>query len=338
MLLFTVVDARPPARLDVLDERTETRRSRAVADFSDFLRDGQLPPLDILRDGQLGLVLVEYIQYLYNNDKPVSHGKELLNHLVRRNRELRPFLRDAWRSITEWDTLEPGTSRHPMPEGVLLASVVVAMIWARYNFVWMRIAVALVVGFSAALRPADVYFLTREGFVLPCDAFSEVREVWLVLRHSKTKKMTRLQHACISDPILVDFIESFWYLAAPPGEGGKRAPLLIEGDARTRADFFRTRFDVLMRFLGVPTSQKEGLTPSSLRAGGITALYRRNKDLHLLRLVGRWSNMRTMETYIQELPAVMIMTHLSEASKRRILSLSKFGGILVRDFAVSRRL
>eukprot|EP00972_Heterocapsa_arctica_P088322 13025266-Heterocapsa_arctica.AAC.1 len=66
---------------------------------------------------------------------------------------------------------------------------------------------------------------------------------------------------------------------------------------------FRSLFDQLVAFFGVPTKDRIGITPGSLRPGGATHLYKHADVPEKVRYRGRWKSRTVFEIYIQEVAA-----------------------------------
>ena len=80
-----------------------------------------------------------------------------------------------------------------------------------------------------------------------------------------------------------------------------------------------------MARLGVPYTQAErGATPGVLRGSGATFLYLETEDISLVAWRGRWSKVKTIEFYLQEVAAQLLLMQLSSSSRRRISVLRKF--------------
>ncbi len=50
-----------------------------------------------------------------------------------------------------------------------------------------------------------------------------------------------------------------------------------------------------------------GLSPGCLRAGGATRFFRLEVDISRIRFLGRWRNLATLDHYIQEASACMVL-------------------------------
>ena len=82
---------------------------------------------------------------------------------------------------------------------------------------------------------------------------------------------------------------------------------------------FRRRWDAVFARLGIPTSQRQkGATPAVLRGSGATHLYLTSEDLAKVQWRGRWSQIRTVEHYVQEVAAQTLVSQLDSLSKQRV--------------------
>ena len=77
-------------------------------------------------------------------------------------------------------------------------------------------------------------------------------------------------------------------------------------------------------------------TPASLRAGGATFLFDEEEDVARPRLIGRWSNIQSLEHYVQTGKSQQTLQSLSTRAVRRLELLLKQGGFLL-DLPVAAR-
>ncbi|CAE7283466.1 hypothetical protein AK812_SmicGene31313 [Symbiodinium microadriaticum] len=94
---------------------------------------------------------------------------------------------------------------------------------------------------------------------------------------------------------------------------------------RASMHVYRRQWNAIMARLGVPYTQAErGATPGVLRGSGATFLYLETEDISLVAWRGRWSKVKTIEFYLQEVAAQLLLMQLSSSSRRRISVLRKF--------------
>ena len=89
------------------------------------------------------------------------------------------------------------------------------------------------------------------------------------------------------------------------------------------AEQFRSIFFQIVTDLGI---QDLGITPALLRAGGANHSFSTGAcDLGQLKLKGRWAALSTLEHYVQECTATLVMLRLSEQVLDRLEQLFRFG-------------
>ena len=79
-----------------------------------------------------------------------------------------------------------------------------------------------------------------------------------------------------------------------------------------------------MKVIGISTRQKEfGVTPGSLRGSGATHFYMDTEDVQRIAWRGRWAKLKTLEHYLQEVAAQLLLHKLPEETKQKIRVLSE---------------
>ena len=85
-----------------------------------------------------------------------------------------------------------------------------------------------------------------------------------------------------------------------------------------------------MSHFGVPhTQQAREATPGVLRGSGATFLYLETEDVQLVAWRGRWSKLKTVEFYLQEVAAQLLLQQLSATSRAKIAILRAYASKLV---------
>lgn len=122
---------------------------------------------------------------------------------------------------------------------------------------------------------------------------------FLIFRTSKTmhRQAARVQHVKITTPYVVRLLSVVFSGAAPD-------ELLFHGSAQ----MYRKRWDYLLKLLQVPS--EINITPGGLRGGGAVAFYRRGGSIADLTWVMRLRQMSTLESYLQEVAAISVLTDL----------------------------
>ena len=134
---------------------------------------------------------------------------------------------------------------------------------------------------------------------------------FVVLRGPKTRKtFARQQHVRIDDPLIVALMR-----AACAGRASSDFFWPWAGSAATRARAFRACWDALTSALGMPS-----VLPSGIRAGAITWYYDCGMALADIQWIGRWTQLRTLASYIQEVAAVRVLGSLSPPERARLVA------------------
>ena len=151
----------------------------------------------------------------------------------------------------------------------------------------------------------------RRDLILPSDRLEKSGDAFLRIADSKTRRFMRHQHARISDSEVVRFFEVAF------GPLSRDDPLVPFA-----AGAFRLRWNAVLHQLGVPTHvAASGPTPGSLRGSGATEFYLQTEDIPRIAWRGRWRKVETLEHYLQEVAAQILLTDLPLESRELI---SKF--------------
>eukprot|EP00971_Amphidinium_carterae_P011405 224588-Amphidinium_carterae.1 len=262
---------------------TLRRYDTRVRALEDWLRAHGYPEVSELKADHALLLqgLKSYLQSLYESSKPVTWGTDLLAGLQYHHPDVLGRLGETWAMQRQWQRLQPGQFRVPMPLTVLLAFCVLAWHWA-----WYRISAALLLGYHLMLRPGELTNALRHHLVLPCDLGGDMSSGVLCIPHSKTSdRASRLQSVVIEDWLVLRIALAVF------GKDHPRAPLVPGG-----MKAFLMKFQQLKTALGLETT---AFNPSSLRGGGATEYIRRTGNLGYLQLRGRWLNPKSMHHYLQ---------------------------------------
>lgn len=215
----------------------------------------------------------------------------------------RPFMSVAWHIDKKWQAHEPGQCRAVLPACVIRAATCLAVIWG-----WSLWAGLVLLGFSAMLHPAEMLQLTRRDLVFPRDLEYDMQCLFIHVRNPKTSRFARRQHGRVDDPFTIKFLEHLYF----------KLPL----DARLfpwSISVFRRQWNHVMDKLEIPRSQaKRGATPGVLRGSGATYLYAVYEDIPWIAWRGRWSRTRTLEFYLQEVAAQLLLHELTPIARAKI--------------------
>ena len=227
----------------------------------------------------------------------------------------RAIMGPAWQIDKKWQIHAPGQCRAVLPPVVVKAAVCVAAIWK-----WPCWVAGVLLAFSAMLHPSELLALVRRDLVFPSDVNFEADSLFVRIRDPKTSRFARRQHGKIDDPDIIEVIESVF---GPLPLNSRLMPGAISA--------FRRQWNCIMEKLGVPFRQAEkGATPGVLRGSGATYLYSCCEDVNWIAWRGRWARVKTLEYYLQEVAAQMLIHELSSKSKVRIFALADYSYQVLR--------
>lgn len=216
----------------------------------------------------------------------------------------RQYMSPAWQIDRKWQLHEPGECRAVLPPSAIRSALCVACLWHWYQ--WLG---ATLLGFSAMLHPSEILALTRRDLVLPRDTAFDSQHLYIHVRDPKTARFARRQHGRVDDPFVIAIIDKLF-------GNLKLSDRLFMGSISG----FRSQWNHVMRFLGIPCSAKErGATPAVLRGSGATFLYQSSEDVQWVAWRGRWSRYKTLEYYLQEVSAQLLIHELSDQARARLL-------------------
>jgi hypothetical protein len=201
-----------------------------------------------------------------------------------------------------------------MPHSVLAAVISVALMWG-----WPRFAGLSMLAWIGLLRPIEFLGARRADLVLPVDLLQLGPPFFLQIQKPKTRNRAAAHQAARLDDVQAALLLTAIYGTANPDS------FLWPNTPHQ----FRKCFDLIMEVLHV-----EGLTPASFRGGGATYLFEVTQDAPFVMRRGRWMSMRTMDIYLQELQAAMLLPRLSEIARMRIYTFASLSEH-VTDKAIS---
>lgn len=217
--------------------------------------------------------------------------------------QFRQHLGAAWQIDKKWQLAEPGACRAVMPLSVFRASLCIGLLWG-----WKRWVGITLLAYAGMLHPAEFIELRRRDLMLPSDTCYTTRDLYLHLRNPKTARFARQQHVKISDPEILLFVVRVF-----------RGFSLDEKLYGASIGAYRGQWNCIMSKLGVPYRQTQrGMTPGTLRGSGATRMYLDTENIPLILWRGRWSRLRTLEFYLQEVAAQVFTHNLSRQSQQFI--------------------
>ena len=289
---------------------TNLRREKIFEDFSAWVRkelklqisEATMPPQ------VMNTALVAYGKFLFYSGLPKYVFAEVINATIDRFPSYRGFVGSAWQTLKKWSEAEPVERSMVMPAALFQAAISLCLLWA-----WPKHACALLLGFHGLLRPSEFLYLRRSDLVLPRDVLADEDICYVRIFHSKTSRFVLRQHARISDALTVKFLVS-QFGCVPSNQ-------LLFGCSPA---MFRTRWNKLFRFFGVPTSEKlRGITPKSLRGSGASWMFHHTEDVERILWRGKWQSRRTLEHYLQDVMGQVLLTDLVQ--EKRVCIVESFG-------------
>ena len=285
---------------------TSNRMSRCLAAFAMWVGEEMKMDVDaILADSQgTCLALRAYGMHLFRSGFPRYMYVYTLTAIQDQFPQHRPFLSSAWHIDRKWQVAEPGKCRPVLSLATFKAVLALALLWR-----WWRWAAVTMIGFAGMLHPSEFLFLKRRNLMLPRDTNFHISVLYVHLTNPKTYRFARQQHVKVDGPDIISFVDAVFGDAALDSR-------LYDGSL----GMYRNQWNAIMKRFGIPYLQiQHGLTPGTLRGSGATALYLMTEDIPLICWRGRWSRVKTLEFYLQEV-AAQVMEHNLSASSRKMIS------------------
>ena len=301
---------------------TRHKMQKAFSGFLAWLQDElRIDATAVLSSSEsAALALRGYGLYLYE----AGHPRYLLVYAITAVQDAYPAYRSqltpAWQIDKKWQAAEPGECRPVISQPILQAAIALAVLWN-----WTDWAAVTLLGFLCMLHPTELIFLTRGDLVFPADALSSDRIGYVHIKNPKTARFARRQHCRFDDQVTLEFLEAL-FLKLP------WSARLFRGSLH----MYRKQWNAIMTRLGVPCSlAQRGATPGVLRGSGATFLYLETEDLPFVAWRGRWAKVKTVEFYLQEVAAQLLLQRLSQQSRRRIETLSRYARALLLFYAAN---
>lgn len=268
------------------------------------------------RSREVDAALDEFVKCMHDGSQKSSLriAKHAILYVQAARPRLKKTLKAAWNSIKIWEEQTPSNFRPPLPLSILVALTCQCRLLAARDesrpckSIWLAFGVLLNIGFFALLRPGEMFKLVASDVMLPNSIslgapFAIIR----LCSPKNSRQMGRQQFAEIHHPDAVNWLA--WWVTGLKSS----SPLWPSSPAR-----FRVMFKQLCARLGL-----EGLklSPASLRAGGATWMLDEKVEVSRIRFQGRWSNLRSLEHYLQVARAQQITLSLSPLIILRIKNL-----------------
>eukprot|EP00971_Amphidinium_carterae_P195176 3873124-Amphidinium_carterae.1 len=295
----------PRPRVDLLTndvtQRTADRYHQSLVAFEMWLGSQGLQLQGILQAEGLADVIRHAIRYLrstYLSEDLTPSAANYLGASLRRFAlltsslgfslgDVRAQMQPYWRVVRSLHLAIPPEFRAPVPAALALAL-------ALWGFLRDDIPFALLVllGHHCLLRPEEL------RSVMYCDIhiFPRNRYSWVFgmvgVTAAKTRRLashTKLQHVLIEDQLIAAWCEQVLRLIPVTHHRS-----LVW--SRRPEDFLSTWHQGLLAL----DLRDVAWTPSGLRGGGATEQYLHCRDVQALRRRGRWTQLSTLDRYLQE--------------------------------------
>ncbi|CAE7376299.1 unnamed protein product [Symbiodinium sp. CCMP2592] len=295
------------------------RMAKCLDAFKVWVQSELWIPFSVLcsEPGPLALALRGYGLHLYSASFPRYLFVYAITAIQDAFPAYRQLMTPAWQIDKKWQSAEPGECRPVISVPIVQALTTLGLMWR-----WPRFVGVVLIGFLCMLHPSEYLPLTRGDLILPEDVFSKDRIAYVSVKNPKTARFARRQHCRLEDDSVLRFIEA---LFGPLPFDGRLYP----GSMNT----FRSQWNAVMQRLGIPYKKADkGVTPGVLRGSGATHLYLETEDLVKVAWRGRWARQKTVEFYLQEVAAQVVLQSLPPESRARIAGLAEFSSRVVEVY------
>ena len=300
--------------------------NKAYTRFQHWALVNQKPSPESLEFDPKGMneLLVEHIQFLFEEQRGVSSGRHAILCIQHKYRHFKTQLVYAWDSVKSWEQLQPLRTRVPLPVLVLNASFAFGMVTGfssvgKAACEWISWSVGLITSFEALLRPCEWCAMTAERIALPCGRLhaSLKKGVLTIVNGKNRRTFGKVQNAIVECDRVIEWLR--WLVEGLP----EHVRLMPGGTA-----LFRALFTKAVKALGL---EKMKITPGSLRAGGATHKFVNDLlDIGKLKFRGRWAVMSTLEHYLQEGVSALAVLRADDDVLDRLESICKEGALFNR--------
>ncbi len=235
---------------------------------------------------------------------------------------MKPHLNPVWQIDRKWQHHEPGTCRAVISAPIMRAITSLCLLWE-----WHRWLVVTLIGFLGMLHPSEFLGLVRRDVLLPGDSLLGGDVFYVHIRQPKTARFARRQHCKIDDRQTLLYVQAV-IGKLPPSEA------VFPGSPHA----YRRLWNLILSHLQIPSTQRDrGATPGVLRGSGATHMYLECEDLSRVQWRGRWSQLRTVEHYVQEVAAQTMLYRLPSHARHRVAVFNDAASGLLQDFLSTSR-
>ncbi len=278
-------------------------------------------PDEIIHDfDTLNKMLSTHVQYLYDEKFGVSAGRLALLSVQNKYRHTKSQLHYAWDAVKSWEMLAPVSLRVPMPFLVMRAIFSYAMLRGFNSYGadardWICFGIGVFLSFTGLLRPGEFCTLTAGKCAAPGSSLHSLRDkVMMTIVNGKNRRVFgRIQIAISEHDVVARWMT--WLLAGMHPD----ARIFTGGAAK-----FRSLMKLACKALNI-THLK--FSPASLRAGGATFFFSDGVEFGKIKYRGRWAALHTLEHYVQEAAAALVLVRLEPEILTIIEQLVEFGSV-----------
>ena len=303
----------------LVEPKTELLQTKVWNDFVEWLCSvlSKKAAHSVLRHPLLSVrFLQEYGDELYSKGGSLFVYRHLVVFAQKHLLLAKPYMSAVWDQISRWELQEPTVHRTPLPAVIFRAMVAVSLSWG-----WVQFSAVMGLSFFGISRPGEVIREVRKNLILPSDLLEDDKAICylrLIDPKSRRRGKGRLQHLSLTDRTFIHLLEKHY-------KNQPEESQIYAGSAGA----FRRRWDKVLDALLIPSSSGSHLTPGSLRGGGAVWAWRNGMDLPQLMFKMRLKQQITLESYLQEVSADLVLPSLPEGTRSRISAAASLYDTLV---------
>ena len=305
------------------------RLLEAGAVLHKFLVDKKLSNQCLLEwsNRKLDSLLESFVSHMHNQKDRKKSSLMVAKHAVLFTQVLRPRarhqLKGTWSFLKAWEESVPSQLRAPLPIGMLIAMccrarlTAAGAINASQREKWFAFGALLGAAFFGLLRPGEIFNLKKGDIGIPNQlAFGRPCVTIQVRKPKNFRQLGHQQFVVITQPDVCNWLTWLHHVTE-----ANDSPLW-----KSSGSEFRSLFkSCCLKLWG----RAHPFVPASLRAGGATFKFDECADINRLRLEGRWSNVQSLEHYIQVAKAQQLAQHTDSKHLDRIMKLIEKGFFLL---------
>ena len=239
--------------------------------------------------GELRYACAEFVNFLYQDDRPMSWAKDFLSGWKRFYSSQKGVLDEANKYYNNWSNSVVRAKATPFPVEFVQVMAAVAVTEKSY-----QLALLCLLAFTGLFRLGELFNLRLKMIDIVNDSFTII-----TLLSSKTTGPIAI---AIKDVTIISILKA-------RVAKGRPEDLLYSGSYRTVSIFLR-RVAFLLQVDG------ERFTGHGFRRGGATHLFRLTGNYDRVQAAGRWACAKTCRSYIDEALADRSLLALTPDGRR----------------------